>query len=311
MITPVICEGLGKVYQEKKKEIIAVQGINLEVDQGELFGLIGPDGAGKTTLFRMLTTLMIPTTGKALINDLNTVGDFRKIRQFIGYMPGRFSLYQDLTVKENLHFFATLFHTTIEANYEQIKDIYIQLEPFQNRRAGKLSGGMKQKLALCCTLVHQPSILFLDEPTTGVDPVSRKEFWQMLKKLKKDGMTIIVSTPYMDEASLCDRIALIQDGKILKIDSPSTVSNQFGRSLYAIESDHSFHLLHALRDIPMIDTCFSFGNAIHVTIKTGDQNSIEKVSIALEQQGISDVKISEITPGIEDVFMDLLQKQVA
>jgi ABC-type multidrug transport system ATPase subunit len=311
MSIPVICEGLGKVYQEKKKEIVAVQDINLEVDQGELFGLIGPDGAGKTTLFRMLTTLMIPTSGKALINDLNTVGDFRKIRQFIGYMPGRFSLYQDLTVKENLHFFATLFHTTIEANYEQIKDIYIQLEPFQNRRAGKLSGGMKQKLALCCTLVHQPSILFLDEPTTGVDPVSRKEFWQMLNKLKKDGMTIIVSTPYMDEASLCDRVALIQDGRILKIDSPSNVSNQFGRSLYAIESDHSFQLLYALRDISMVDTCFSFGNAIHVTIKAGDQNSIEKVRFALEQKGISDFTVSEITPGIEDVFMDLLQKQVA
>ena len=309
MSRQVICSGLEKRYLQKKKEIIAIHDVNFEVDKGELFGLIGPDGAGKTTLFRMLTTLMIPTHGKALIDGYDTVDDFRKIRQFIGYMPGRFSLYQDLTVKENLNFFATLFHTTIEANYDQIKDIYIQLEPFQNRRAGKLSGGMKQKLALCCTLVHQPTILFLDEPTTGVDPVSRKEFWQMLKKLKKNGMTIIVSTPYMDEASMCDRIALIQNGKILKIDAPSSISNQFGRPLYAVEAANSFQLLYELRRMPMIDSCFSFGETVHVSIKKEVPATGEEIKQALRDKGFNNIVVNKITPGIEDVFMDLLQKE--
>ena len=309
MNIPIMCLGLEKRYVQQKKEVVAVQDVSLEIEKGELFGLIGPDGAGKTTLFRMLTTLMLPTAGEAFINGLNTVGDFKQIRQFIGYMPGRFSLYQDLTVKENLKFFATLFKTTIESNYDQIRDIYIQLEPFQNRRAGKLSGGMKQKLALCCTLVHKPSILFLDEPTTGVDPVSRKEFWQMLKNLQKDGMTILVSTPYMDEASLCDRIALIQNGKILKTEAPARISSQFGRPLYSCEGDNSFQLLHTLREMPIIESCFSFGEAIHVAFQKETSSSTEILEQALQQKGLQNVKVKEITPGIEDVFMDLLQTE--
>ncbi|MGB8703450.1 MAG: ABC transporter ATP-binding protein, partial [Gillisia sp.] len=203
---------IGKSY----KQVKALDDISFDVDPGELFGIIGPDGAGKTTLFRILTTLLIPDEGTAGVAGLNVVKDYKAIRRTVGYMPGRFSLYQDLTVEENLNFFATVFGTTLEENYDLIKDIYVQIEPFKNRRAGKLSGGMKQKLALSCALIHKPKVLFLDEPTTGVDPVSRKEFWEMLKHLKKKGITILVSTPYMDEAAQCDRIALIQEGKILE-----------------------------------------------------------------------------------------------
>ncbi|MDY0017042.1 MAG: ABC transporter ATP-binding protein, partial [Candidatus Delongbacteria bacterium] len=195
----------------------ALEDISFEVKKGEIFGLIGPDGAGKTTLFRILTTLLLKDRGSATVEGFDIEKDYKSIRRIIGYMPGRFSLYQDLSVEENLNFFATVFDTTVKANYELIKDIYVQLEPFKKRRAGKLSGGMKQKLALCCALIHQPEVLFLDEPTTGVDPVSRKEFWEMLKKLKEKGITILVSTPYMDEAAQCDRIALIQTGRIMDI----------------------------------------------------------------------------------------------
>src|SRR5215831_3011429 len=216
----VIANNLVKKYG-KKKEIEALHGISFQVDRGELFGIIGPDGAGKTSLFRILTTLLLPDGGNATVDGFDVVKDFRAIRQRVGYMPGRFSLYQDLTVAENLEFFATIFNTSIEENYDLIKDIYSQIEPFKERRAGKLSGGMKQKLALCCALIHRPTVLFLDEPTTGVDAVSRKEFWEMLKRLKQQGITILVSTPYMDEASLCDRVALIQLGKILSVDTPA------------------------------------------------------------------------------------------
>ena len=216
------------------KEIIAVKDINLEVGDGELFGLIGPDGAGKTTIIRILTSLMNPDSGKAIVIGLNPNKDYKELRTKIGYMPGRFSLYQDLSVEENLSLFAHLFETTIEANYELVKDIYIQLEPFKDRKAGALSGGMKQKLALCCAMIHKPDILFLDEPTTGVDPVSRKEFWEMLKKLNKEGLTIFVSTPYMDEASLCDRVALIQSGEILAIDTPEGINKLFEAPLFAV-----------------------------------------------------------------------------
>ena len=208
------------------KELNAVDAVSFEVNSGELFGLIGPDGAGKTTIFRILTTLLIADEGQATVVDFDVIKDFKAIRNSVGYMPGKFSLYQDLTVEENLTFFATIFGTTIKENYDLIEDIYVQIEPFKNRRAGALSGGMKQKLALCCALIHAPKVLFLDEPTTGVDPVSRKEFWQMLKRLQQKGITILVSTPYMDEAALCDRIALIQKGKVLKIDSPQTIMSK-------------------------------------------------------------------------------------
>ncbi|MBP7613308.1 MAG: ABC transporter ATP-binding protein, partial [Paludibacter sp.] len=213
------CKSINKTYDA----IEALKGVDFEVERGEIFGIIGPDGAGKTTLFRILTTLILADSGTASVDGFDVVTDYKEIRKRVGYMPGKFSLYQDLTVEENLNFFATVFDTTIEENYELIKDIYQQIEPFKNRRAGKLSGGMKQKLALSCALIHKPSVLFLDEPTTGVDPVSRKEFWGMLKNLKAQGITILVSTPYMDEASLCDRIALIQNGQFLKIDTPKNI----------------------------------------------------------------------------------------
>ena len=190
----------------------ALTGISFDISKGEIFGLIGPDGAGKTTLFRILNTLILPDEGVATVDGLDVVEGYKEIRKRVGYMPGRFSLYQDLTVEENLTFFATLFNTTIQENYHLVEDIYTQIEPFKNRRAGKLSGGMKQKLALSCALIHKPTVLFLDEPTTGVDPVSRKEFWEMLKRLKEEGITIVVSTPYMDEIRRCDRIAFINNG---------------------------------------------------------------------------------------------------
>ena len=213
----------------------AVEQVSFHVNQGELFGLIGPDGAGKTTIFRILTTLLLANEGTATVADYDVVKDYKAIRSSVGYMPGKFSLYQDLSVAENLKFFATLFGTTIEENYELIKEIYIQIEPFKKRRVGALSGGMKQKLALCCALIHAPKVLFLDEPTTGVDPVSRKEFWQMLKRLQQKGITILVSTPYMDEAALCDRIALIQQGKILKIDTPKNIIDNYDKKIFNIK----------------------------------------------------------------------------
>src|SRR5882757_8589065 len=225
-----------KKYGTKKAPVTALQGISFEVSQGELFGIIGPDGAGKTSLFRILTTLLLADGGTAMVDGLDVVKGYKKIRQRVGYMPGRFSLYQDLTVSENLDFFATIFNTSIEENYELVKEIYVQIEPFKNRRAGKLSGGMKQKLALCCALIHKPVVLFLDEPTTGVDAVSRKEFWEMLKRLKQQGITILVSTPYMDEATLCDRIALLQSGKILSVDTPGNVIQAYPGKLYAVKA---------------------------------------------------------------------------
>src|SRR5687768_15556175 len=221
----VVVNNLSKVYGKEK--IQAVESVSFSVGKGELYGLIGPDGAGKTSIFRMLTTLLLPDSGNATVDGFDIVKDYKKIRNEVGYMPGKFSLYQDLTVEENLNFFATLFGTTIQENYHLIRDIYVQIEPFKQRRAGKLSGGMKQKLALCCALIHKPRVLFLDEPTTGVDPVSRKEFWQMLKRLKEQGITILVSTPYMDEAALCDRIALIQGGKILAVNTPASIVNKY------------------------------------------------------------------------------------
>ncbi len=228
-------------------DITAVSNVTFSVEEAELFGLIGPDGAGKTTLFKMLTSLLIPDSGRATVVGFDTVKNYKDIRRIIGYMPGTFSLYQDLSVEENLNFFATIFGTTIKDNYDLIGDIYVQIEPFKKRRAGKLSGGMKQKLALCCALVHQPTVLFLDEPTTGVDAVSRAEFWAMLKRLKQKGITILVSTPYMDEAALCERIGLIQSGKILQIDTPENITNSYQKPLYAVRSEDSYRLLQELR----------------------------------------------------------------
>ncbi len=285
-------------------EVTALSNISFDVKPGELFGLIGPDGAGKTTLFRILTTLLIADEGQAMVADYDVLNDYRSIRKSVGYMPGRFSLYQDLTVEENLNFFATIFGTTIEENYDLIKDIYVQIEPFKNRRAGKLSGGMKQKLALSCALIHKPKVLFLDEPTTGVDPVSRKEFWEMLKRLQKTGITILVSTPYMDEAALCDRIALIQDGKILEIDKPEAIVKHFPKSLYNISADDMYNLFVSLTNYEHTYSVFPFGEFVHYTDKR-DLIDTAIVATYLEEQGLTDVQIAKTQPTIEDTFMEL------
>ena len=286
------------------KKIKAVDNVSFEVNSGELFGLIGPDGAGKTTIFRILTTLLVTDEGKATVADLDVVNDYKTIRNSVGYMPGKFSLYQDLTVEENLTFFATIFGTTIEENYELIEDIYVQIEPFKNRRAGALSGGMKQKLALCCALIHAPKVLFLDEPTTGVDPVTRKEFWQMLKRLQLKGITILVSTPYMDEASLCDRIALIQNGKILKIDSPQAITSDYDKVIYDIQSKNTHGLIHDLKNYPSHYSVYAFGEFIHYIDKNLDFNP-QDIQTYLEDKNHTDIVIRKAVTTIEDVFMDL------
>lgn len=286
------------------KELNAVDAVSFEVNSGELFGLIGPDGAGKTTIFRILTTLLIADEGQATVVDFDVIKDFKAIRNSVGYMPGKFSLYQDLTVEENLTFFATIFGTTIKENYDLIEDIYVQIEPFKNRRAGALSGGMKQKLALCCALIHAPKVLFLDEPTTGVDPVSRKEFWQMLKRLQQKGIIILVSTPYMDEAALCDRIALIQKGKILKIDSPSNIISKYDKTIYDIQSNNTHGLIHDLKNYSSNYSVYAFGEFIHYIDKNPDFNSND-LKKYLENKGHAEIIIKNATTTIEDVFMDL------
>ena len=296
-------KNLSKSYGDTR----AVQNLSLEVKKGELFGLIGPDGAGKTTTFRMLTTLILPDEGSATVEGSDIVRDYKQIRNCVGYMPGRFSLYQDLTVQENLEFFATVFGTTIEQNYSLIKDIYEQIKPFSNRRAGKLSGGMKQKLALCCALIHKPKVLFLDEPTTGVDVVSRKEFWQMLAKLKAQGITILVSTPYMDEASLCDRIALMQAGKILTTSTPEQIIVDYPTTLYAVKAPDLYALLQHLRQKSEIDSCYPFGEYLHLTLKEAtDPYQFEQQLT----QTFSEVEWKPITPTIEDSFIRLMETTI-
>lgn len=286
----------------------AVDSISLEISKGELFGLVGPDGAGKTTLFRMLTTLLLPDSGAASVNGLDVVKDYKQIRSRVGYMPGKFSLYQDLTVEENLNFFATLFGTTIEANYDLIKDIYAQIEPFKDRRAGKLSGGMKQKLALSCALVHKPDVLFLDEPTTGVDPVSRKEFWEMLKRLKQEHITILVSTPYMDEATRCDRIALIEEGRILAVDTPAAIVKQYPEPLYAVRGGEIPRLLLDLRGYPNTRSCFSFGAEVHLSFLLDDERAVVEMENYLASKNQTEVEVRRIEPTIEDCFIRLLKQ---
>jgi ABC-type multidrug transport system ATPase subunit len=296
----IIVQNISKSYNNIK----AVEDISFEVKEGELFGLIGPDGAGKTTIFRILTTLLLANEGSATVAGFNVVKDYKSIRNSVGYMPGKFSLYQDLTVEENLTFFDTIFGTTIEENYDLIKDIYIQIEPFKKRRVGALSGGMKQKLALCCALIHKPKVLFLDEPTTGVDPVSRKEFWEMLKRLQRKGITILVSTPYMDEAALCDRIALIQKGKILKIDSPEKIISNYDKTIYDVRSKNTYQLIQDLKHYPSQYSVFAFGEYVHYIDKKEDFNSEELLNY-LQSKNHTEIEIHISNPTIEDVFMDL------
>lgn len=310
-----IAKNFGKVKQGGGGSgggVAALGGLSFEVDRGEIFGVIGPDGAGKTTLFRILTTLLLPDSGEARVMGFDTVKDYREIRKIAGYMPGRFSLYQDLTVEENLKIFATLFNTTIEENYHLIRDIYGHLEPFKKRRAGALSGGMKQKLALSCALIHKPEVLFLDEPTTGIDPVSRKELWEMLRRLKKQGITIIVSTPYMDEASLCDRITLMQDGKFLRCDTPSAIIASFGKNLFSVKGDKMGAMLEGLRRVEGVSSCFAFGNSHHITAEkdNGTKSSLTVTSLKahLESAGFTGVEVTEAEPTVEDCFMELLSK---
>ena len=301
-MSAVVVKNIIKTYG-KKKEVTALSDISFSVEKGELFGIIGPDGAGKTSLFRILTTLLLADSGNAIIDGFDVVKDYKAIRNRVGYMPGKFSLYQDLSVEENLNFFATIFNTTIKQNYDLIKDIYVQIEPFRERKAGKLSGGMKQKLALSCALIHRPSILFLDEPTTGVDAVSRKEFWEMLKGLKKQGITILVSTPYMDEASLCDRVALIQNGKILSINTPQGVVDSFSKPLWAVKSNRMLPLLHELLQKDYVENAYPFGEFHHVVIK--DRSGEEKLQQVI--QNTENAVAEKVKPDIEDCFIALMR----
>jgi len=300
----VIIENIIKTYG-KKKEVTALSDISFNVQQGELYGIIGPDGAGKTSLFRILTTLLLADSGKATVDGFDVVKDYKEIRKRVGYMPGKFSLYPDLSVEENLNFFATIFNTSIKENYDLIKDIYIQIEPFKKRKAGKLSGGMKQKLALCCALIHRPSVLFLDEPTTGVDAVSRKEFWEMLKGLKQQGITILVSTPYMDEASLCDEVALIQNGKILSVNTPQGIVNNFSKPLWAVKSSHMLQLLNDLKEQIFVEDVYPFGEFHHVVMKNESGNEALKNFIQLRTG--ENAVLQYVKPDIEDCFIALMK----
>ncbi|HNS30674.1 MAG TPA: ABC transporter ATP-binding protein [Tenuifilaceae bacterium] len=285
----------------------ALRGINLEVNRGEIFGLIGPDGAGKTTLFRLITTLLTPDSGSLTVLGLDVVTQYRELRRQIGYMPGRFSLYHDLTVEENLNFYATVFGTTVKENYTLIADIYSHIEPFRRRPAGKLSGGMKQKLALSCALIHRPALLVLDEPTTGVDAVSRVEFWELLRGLREHGITTVVSTPYMDEAMRCDRVALIQSGQLLSIDTPTAIMEGFTGKLYSVRAEENYSLIMALRANPHVHTAHPFGSSVHVTFNTEGYHAT--LPQYLHEKGIENVTIEPISPGIEDRFLELMERE--
>lgn len=290
------------------REVRALENVTFDVKPGELFGLIGPDGGGKTTLFRILTTLMLPDSGHAVVAG-HPLTDYRAIRRSVGYMPGRFSLYPDLTVEENLKFFASIFGTTVEENYDLVRDIYVQIERFRDRRAGALSGGMKQKLALCCALIHRPDVLFLDEPTTGVDPVSRKEFWEMLGRLRHSGIPILVSTAYMDEASLCDRVALIQQGRILTTDTTANITRKFGRHLFAIKTRNVYQVTRDIQEYPFTRTIYPFGEYLHYTDKR-QEPELNELNAFLLDKGHHDIELSAIEPTIEDAFMELAETKL-
>ena len=301
MMKAIESSGIGKKFGTTQ----ALKDITFDVKEGEIFGFIGPDGAGKTTLFRIITTLILPDHGELKIMGLDYRTGYKELRSNIGYMPGRFSLYMDLSVEENLNFYATVFGTTVRENYELISDIYSHIEPFRKRLAGKLSGGMKQKLALSCALIHKPGLLVLDEPTTGVDAVSRIEFWEMLKKLRKYNITIIVSTPYMDEAMRCDRVALLQEGHILSVNQPEKIREGFSRKLFSVKAAGKYRLINALKSYPATHTAYPFGDSVHVTFR----NNVFDSSIFeyLKKCGISNVTINETMAGIEDRFLELME----
>ena len=299
---PIRVEGLFKRFGETA----ALEDVSFQVGPGEIFGFIGPDGAGKSTLFRILATLMIPDRGSVRVLGRDVVADLWALRPRIGYMPGRFSLYPDLSVDENLRFFASVFGTSLDHEYDRIAPIYTQLEAFRDRRAGALSGGMKQKLALCCALVHRPELLLLDEPTTGVDAVSRREFWDLLGQLKASGMTIVVSTPYMDEADRCDRVALVQRGKLLAIDTPLKVAQSFDRPLFAIRTADRYRALLALRERSDTHSVYPFGEALHYADGRRDVASDRIAADVLQflsERGFAEVAIERTSPTVEDSFI--------
>ena len=302
MVKAIESSGIFKSFGSTK----ALEDISFSVNESEIFGFIGPDGSGKTTLFRIITSLLLPDKGSMKVLGMDVIKEYKELRKNIGYMPGRFSLYQDLSVEENLNFYATVFGTTVKENYELISDIYSHIEPFKKRLTGKLSGGMKQKLALSCALIHKPRLLVLDEPTTGVDAVSRSEFWDMLGKLHQYNITIIVSTPYMDEAIRCDRVALIQNGKILSIDTPHKIREGFSRKLFTIKASEKYKLIKVLRKNPDVLTAYPFGDSIHVTlINDSAEKSLKEYLIV---EGIGDAVIEEAEAGIEDRFLELMEK---
>lgn len=299
MSNAVEIRGLSKSYGKVK----ALDAVSFDVPRGSLFGLIGPDGAGKSTLYQILTTLLVPDGGTATVAGLDVVADYRKIRSIVGYMPERFSLYPDLTVNENLHFFASLFGVSVKDNYDLIAPFFDQLAKFPDRRAGALSGGMKQKLALGCALIHRPEILLLDEPTTGVDAVSRSEFWDMLATLREKGITILVSTSYMDEAQRCEQIALINRGCILRVDTPARLVAGIGETLYAVSAREMYPLLLALREIPSVKNCYTFGATLHIV--AGDDFNPAEIARTLSNRGLTDIKIEPTQGDIEDLFIKL------
>ncbi|WP_282113608.1 ABC transporter ATP-binding protein [Maribacter stanieri] len=302
-MTSISAENIVKNYGK----VNALDAVSLKVEKGELFGLIGPDGAGKTSLIKILGTLLLANSGKAEIEGMDVVKQYQNIRRQIGYMPGKFSLYQDLTVEENLNFYASIFGTTLEENYDLIKGIYQQIEPFKKRRAGKLSGGMKQKLALSCALIHKPKVLFLDEPTRGVDPVSRQELWNMLQSLKKENITILVSTAYMEEALLCDRISLMDHGKILATNSPEGLIADFEKPLYAIRSGNSFKIIKKLKAYEHANSVYPFGDWVHYT---DQRDTIDPTEIKsyLENDDTLQIEIKQIKASVEDCYMSLTSK---
>lgn len=299
-----------KNIEKNFDRVEALKKLSLNIEEGELFGFIGPDGSGKTTLFRLITSLLIPNGGSIKVGNFDSEKDFRKIRQLTGYMPGRFSLYHDLSVEENLNFYASIFNTTLKENYDLIKDVYEQIEPYKKRIAGALSGGMKQKLALSCALIHKPELLILDEPTTGVDAVSRKEFWELLKKMQKTGITILVSTPYMDEASLCDRVALMQKGSLLALDSPHNIVKKYEGDLWQISSSNMHKIIADLSEVGSgIKNVFRFGEKVHITSKEMSLQEVKSViSKLLEAKNHKNIIVEKVKPQIEDCFLDLMDE---